>query len=60
MKRNDKEKVCDICESEGFDYTFFLYSDFSDIKDKEFHRLREVYLDARNALATYIGWGYDA
>ena len=41
---------------EGFDYCFEGYSDFKEIKDLEFHRLRNNYLIAREALIDYLGW----
>lgn len=55
MKAKEKQSVRDTIESEGFDYAFVHYSDFVEIKDPEFHARRETYLDARNALAEYIG-----
>jgi|688.fasta_scaffold14761_6 hypothetical protein len=39
---------------EGFHYCFKHYSDFIDIKDEEFHRLRTNYLKSANELETYI------
>lgn len=39
---------------EGFDGCFVDYSDFGEIKDTEFHRLRQAYLDAREALEEYV------
>lgn len=42
-------------DAEGFEYAFVNYSDFADVKDEEFHRLREAYLAAGKALAEYIG-----
>jgi len=47
--------VLETVESEGFDYTFTSYSDFEEIEDEEFHRLRQDFLDARRKLAEYIG-----
>ena len=41
-------------EEEGFDYCFFHYSNWKEIKDEEFHRLRQVYLDAAKALEKYV------
>lgn len=45
--------VRDTVECEGFDYTFRSYSHFPEIKDKEFHKLRQAYLDAAKALIDY-------
>ena len=45
-----REKI----DSEGFDYCFDGYSNWDEIKDKEFHALREAYLDAKAELESYI------
>lgn len=39
---------------EGFDYCFKHYSDFSEIKDEEFHKLRIDYLESSKNLEEYI------
>lgn len=54
----DKEKnyVQSTIENEGFDYVFVHYSDFEDIKDEEFHRLRKEFIEARDKLGDYVGW----
>ncbi len=39
-----------------FDYAFEHYDDFEHIKDPEFHRLRQDYLKAKEALAGYVKW----
>ena len=49
------QDVADVVELEGFDYAFYGYSEFEEVDDKEFHRLRENYLAARQALADYVG-----
>lgn len=51
MKKADRQIVQDTVENEGFDYTFVHYSNFEEIKDEEFHRLRVVYVKAQRALA---------
>lgn len=48
--------VIDAVENEGFDYAFVHYSDFKEVKSKEFHELREKFLEARKALADFIGF----
>jgi hypothetical protein len=48
------EDVRDRIELEGFDYAFRFYSNFEDVADPEFHRLREAYVDAAQALDSYI------
>ncbi len=41
-------------DSEGFDYCFDGYSDWEDIIDDEFHKLRQNYLNAKKELDDYI------
>ena len=52
----EKDSILDTVEMEGFDYTFQAYSQFDDVKDEEFHRLRKQYLAAQEQLAKYIGF----
>lgn len=54
MKEKDKQFVSNVVDAESFDYAFIHYSNFSSIKDKKFHQLREAYCSAREALAEYI------
>jgi len=42
-------------ENEGFDYAFINYSDFEDIKDPKFHKLRKAYIKAQKDLQEYVG-----
>lgn len=55
MKAKDRQAVQDTIENEGFDYAFKHYSDFDEVKDAQFHRLRSEYILARDKLADYIG-----
>lgn len=48
-------EVCACVENEGFDYAFRHYSDFREVKDEEFHKLRKAYVDAAQALEDYLG-----
>lgn len=41
-------------DNEGFDYTFESYSDWSEIEDEEFHKLRKAYLKVRKKLEDHI------
>ncbi len=41
-------------EDEGFDYCFDGYSNWNEIEDKEFHRLRIKYLATKKELVEYI------
>jgi len=55
MNAKDAHLIMSCIDNEGFDYTFVHYTDFNEIKDDEFHKLREAYLDAREALREYLG-----
>jgi len=48
-------EVAACVENEGFDYAFRNYSDFSEVKDEEFHKLRRAYVEAADALSEYVG-----
>jgi hypothetical protein len=39
---------------EGFDYCYVHYSDWSEIKDEKFHKLRKKYLKAQKKLSKYV------
>ena len=54
MTQEDYEMLSCKMDSEGFDYCFTNYSDWKEIKDKKFHKLREAYLDAGSKLRKYI------
>lgn len=53
MTNNQLNEVNQRIEWEGFDYAFINYSKFPQIDDPEFHKLREDYVKAHDAL-----WGY--
>lgn len=54
MSDEEKEYVCSCIDKEGMDYCFEAFSDFNEIKDPEFHRLRIAYNKAADKLAKYI------
>jgi len=54
MKAEDREKVAQRVDQEGFDYTFIHYSRFEEIKDKRFHELRGQYIQAAEKLRKYL------
>lgn len=56
MDKHQKQAVMDIVDNEGFDYAFVHFSDFEDIENEEFHKLRKEYLNARQKLADLIGF----
>lgn len=43
---------------EGFHYCFESYSDFEEIEDEEFHKLRRKYLSSAKELENYINKKY--
>lgn len=55
MTEEEKEDVCYRVGEEGLDYTFMSYSNYEDIKDREFHKLRRNYVEAAEKLLVYLG-----
>ena len=55
MTKKEKRMLADKAEWEDVDYIFTRYSSWLDIKDPEFHRLRNEFLDARKKLLEYTG-----
>ena len=51
---NPMDNVAHSMDYEGFDYCFRNYSDWEEVKDAEFHKLREAYIAAADALETYV------
>ena len=56
MTSEQKEIVMGVVDNEGFDYTFCDYSNFEEIKDQEFHEVREEYIKAAKKLKEIIGF----
>lgn len=60
MNAKELEKLQQTIDREGFDYAFTDYSEFKEIKDVKFHKLRKSYLEAYYKLYEYIydrkGW----
>ncbi len=54
MSGKDLDYIRDIVEIEGFHYCFTAYSDFKEINDPDFHRLREAFIKANNDLCEYL------
>lgn len=46
--------VADCIDNEGMYYCFEAYSDFEEVEDEEFHKLRTNYLNSVRALKRYI------
>lgn len=55
---NDQNEIIDTLkykmEEEGFEYCFRGYSDWKELKDEKFHKLREEYLFAAGKLQEYV------
>lgn len=47
--------ILSAVDTEGFESAFLHYSDFADVQDEEFHRLRKAYVDSANDLRHYLG-----
>jgi hypothetical protein len=54
MTNEEKLDLEATIDNEGFDYAFRHYSDFGEFADPEFHRLRQEYVKAAEALEAYI------
>lgn len=54
MQAKDLDYVRETIENEGFEYSFFGYSNFEEVQNEEFHKLRKEYLAAGNKLAKYL------
>jgi len=54
MKAKDLDYIRETVECEGFDYAFVNYSHFEEVKDEEFHKLREAFLEARTELCEFL------
>jgi len=55
MTNVEKEAVAQSIKQEGMWYCFDSYSDFLEIKDAEFHRLRRAFVNAGLALKDHLG-----
>jgi hypothetical protein len=53
-ERENFENVQYRMDAEGFHYCFDSYSDFNEIKDEEFHKLRLNYLESAKLLREYV------
>lgn len=59
MSEDELEQIQLKIECEGFDYALVYYSDWKEIRDKEFQRLRKVFVKAREELAKYLDHEYE-
>lgn len=54
MTQEEAQYLTSKIDTEGFEYTFMSYSNFENIVDEEFHRLRKEYKEACERLNNYI------
>ena len=54
MTEDERQVVLDAIEQEGFGYCFQSWSAFPEIRDPEFHRLREAFVRAHQELSDYL------
>lgn len=54
MKAKDLNYIQDTVENEGFGYAFLHYSNFDEVVDDEFHRLRLQFESSAHELAEYL------
>lgn len=57
MTEDEKENFQSVKQrmgQEGFHYCFESYSNWDEIKDKKFHKLRKQYLESAKLLKEYI------
>lgn len=55
LKKKDKQQILSKIEWEGFEYALLWYSHWEQVKDEQFHVLRNNFIKAREELASYIG-----
>ncbi len=56
ITKKEKDEVCFRIDQETLDYTFRGYSEWDEIKDPEFHRLRLAYTKAADDLEAYLSF----
>lgn len=54
MKKEDVDIIISDINAEGFDYALVHYSDYSEIRHREFHKLRKAFLKAREILSNFL------
>lgn len=53
-EENQFDYLLSKIDNEGFDYCFVGYSNWEDIQDEKFHKLRKQYISAQENLENYI------
>lgn len=56
MTGKEFKSINEAISIEGFDYCFSGYSDFPEIRDEEFHKLRKNYLESKKLLIDFLGF----
>lgn len=56
MSKPNSEYLKRIIDKEGWDYGWTEYSNYVEVEDKHFHKLRLAYLKASEALEEYVGF----
>lgn len=59
MTNEEKRRVRDTIEEEGFAYAFVSCSEFGYVADEKFHELRRAYVAAHAVLQRYVGNDYN-
>lgn len=54
ITKEQREEVQFRIDYEGLDYCMIHYSDWSEVKDRKFHKLRNAYIKASKDLEDYI------
>jgi uncharacterized protein YheU (UPF0270 family) len=55
VTKKEKRIIEDLIETEGFDYGLIEYaSSLEEVKDEEFHRLRDAYEESQTKLREYL------
>ena len=54
MTKEEIKRIEDVIATEGFEYGFLEYTNFREIKDEEFHRLRLAFKGAEAELKKYL------
>lgn len=54
MTVKESDDISNTIDNEGFAYAFLDYSDFRNVKDAEFHRLRRAFVAAAKELKEFL------
>jgi len=54
LKPDERNKIIEDIECEGFCYNFIDYTSYKEIKDEKFHELRKKFVESAHELADYL------